>query len=115
MLEIIEKGENESIDFKDRYHECKINLIHDILCLANADSEHNQYNLWYQKLRLQIDWSSEQFGNKSISAYVIAAWHPDDFVSYLIDIAPGAICIAIPKLRSTLKTQKLNKSFTWIY
>jgi len=36
LLQYIEAGENETVDFKRCYHENNSRLIHDILCLANA-------------------------------------------------------------------------------
>ena len=39
-------GECEFIDFKEEFHKCKAELIHDILCLANARSEYDRYILY---------------------------------------------------------------------
>lgn len=40
---------------------------------------------------------------ESTQIYGIEAWHPDDFISYFIDIEPGIVCAAVRKLRATLK------------
>jgi predicted nucleic acid-binding protein len=50
-----------------------------------------------------VTYNLKDFPSKATSTYGIEAWHPDDFISYLIEIAPGAVCTAVQKLRATLK------------
>ena len=45
VMELIKSGENSSADFKEKYYtdEAKVDLIHDILCLANSEIDSDRY------------------------------------------------------------------------
>ena len=43
IVNLIKSGESEYLDFKMKFHDCKAELIHDILCLANARSDSDRY------------------------------------------------------------------------
>ncbi len=46
ILKLIEKQETEFVDFKREHHRCDVDLIHDILCLANAEGEQDRYIIY---------------------------------------------------------------------
>lgn len=50
-----------------------------------------------------VTYNLKDFPSGAISRYEIEAQHPDDFVSQLIEKAPGIVCSAIKQLRSNLK------------
>ena len=50
-----------------------------------------------------VTYNLKDFPIESTQIYGIEAWHPDDFISYFIDIEPGIVCAAVRKLRATLK------------
>lgn len=43
IQQLLEQRESEWLDFKRQYHDNMGKLLHDILCLANAYSEHDRY------------------------------------------------------------------------
>ncbi len=43
IVELVRLGETEYLDYKSKWHECNAELVHDILCLANARSENDRY------------------------------------------------------------------------
>lgn len=40
---LVKENESEWLDFKAEFHENNVNLVHDILCLANAYSDNDRY------------------------------------------------------------------------
>lgn len=42
-IDFLNQSESEFLDFKQKFHSNKADLIHDILCLANSDIEGNRY------------------------------------------------------------------------
>ena len=43
IFELIRFGETEFLDFKQEWHKCRAELLHDILYLANARSDNDRY------------------------------------------------------------------------
>ncbi|NGX42340.1 MAG: hypothetical protein K940chlam7_00620, partial [Chlamydiae bacterium] len=43
LLKLLNQKESEWLDFKREYHKSKIELVHDIICLANAINLNNRY------------------------------------------------------------------------
>ncbi len=56
-----------------------------------------------------VTYNLKDFPEKSMHKHGIEARHPDDFISYLIDMAPGTVCIAVQRLRNTLKNPSIEK------
>lgn len=46
VVKLIEEGEKNFVDFKLLHHKCPVELVHDILCLANADSDSDRYCIY---------------------------------------------------------------------
>lgn len=43
LAEILLEDESEFLDFKERFHDNNVKLLHDILCLVNAYSDGDRY------------------------------------------------------------------------
>lgn len=50
----------------------------------------------------------KDFPKENTIKYGIEAQHPDDFVSQLLDVAPGIVCGAIKRLRSFFKNPSID-------
>ncbi|MCE3237060.1 MAG: hypothetical protein K0R24_41 [Gammaproteobacteria bacterium] len=46
LIQIIEYGETQLVDFKSEHHGCKLTLLHDILCLANSSGYYDRYLIY---------------------------------------------------------------------
>lgn len=55
-----------------------------------------------------VTYNLKDFPTGTLAEFGIAAQHPDEFISYLIDLAPGRVCAAIQKLRANLKNPPLT-------
>lgn len=55
-----------------------------------------------------VTYNLKDFPNAALAEFEIEAQHPDEFISNLIDLAPGRICSAVQKLRSNLKHPSLT-------
>jgi len=55
-----------------------------------------------------LTYNLKDFPQQSLSAYGIAAKHPDIFLSHLIDLGPNIVCSAIKRLRTNLKSPPIN-------
>lgn len=79
------------------------------LSLPDSNDHHVLAAAIYAQASVIVTYNLKDFPIKSTSGYGIEAWHPDDFVSYLIDMAPGAVCTAIQKLRASLKNPVIER------
>ncbi len=50
-----------------------------------------------------VTFNTSDFPQQLLEPYGLEAQHPDDFLIYQFDLAQGAVCIAIKRLRSRLK------------
>lgn len=73
------------------------------LSLPDSNDHHVLATAICAQASVIVTYNLRDFPINSTSTYGIEAWHPDDFVSYFIDIAPGVVCTAVQKLRTTLK------------
>lgn len=55
-----------------------------------------------------VTYNLKDFPSKIIGKYEIEAQHPDEFVAQLVEQAPGVVCSAIQRLRSSLKRPPVN-------
>ena len=81
------------------------------LSLPDANDHHVLAAAICASASVIVTYNLRDFPSKLISAYGIEAWHPDDFISYFINIAPGVVCTAIQKLRATLKNPIIERKF----
>jgi len=49
-----------------------------------------------------VTYNLKDFPEKVVSAHGVTAQHPDEFLTHLIDLAPGAVLSAIQRLRRSL-------------
>jgi predicted nucleic acid-binding protein len=49
-----------------------------------------------------VTYNLKDFPKEIIGEYGIEAQHPDQFISHLIDLAPGVVCTAVKRLRKSL-------------
>jgi predicted nucleic acid-binding protein len=50
-----------------------------------------------------VTYNLKHFPEKALAPYGIEAQHPDEFVSHLFDLDPGAVCAAVRDQRESLK------------
>jgi predicted HTH transcriptional regulator len=43
---LLSEGESEYLDFKEKMHKSNLELIHDILCLANSNNSSDRYIIY---------------------------------------------------------------------
>jgi predicted nucleic acid-binding protein len=55
------------------------------------------------KADLIITFNLKDFPHTSLQPYSVEAQHPDVFITYLMDIAPGDVCAAVKRHRASLK------------
>lgn len=55
-----------------------------------------------------ITYNLKDFPDRILKKYDINAQHPDNFIAYLIDLDPNAVCDAIKTLRTGLKKPPMN-------
>lgn len=55
-----------------------------------------------------VTYNLKDFPCESLQQYNVEIWHPDDFISYFIDMAPGMVCAAIQRLIETLKNPPIE-------
>ena len=56
-----------------------------------------------------VTYNLKDFPMQRIETYGIEAWHPDDFISHLMNTAPGIVLNSIKRLLGTLKNPPISK------
>ncbi len=79
------------------------------LSLPDPNDHHILAAAIFSSASIIVTYNLKDFPFKSTQMFGIDAWHPDDFVSYFIDIEPGIVCTAIRKLRATLKNPVIEQ------
>ncbi|HBM90782.1 MAG TPA: PIN domain-containing protein [Rhodospirillaceae bacterium] len=57
-----------------------------------------------------VTYNLKDFPENILNKYDIQAQHPDEFISHLIDLAPGTVCFSVKNMRETLKNPPYNIS-----
>lgn len=73
------------------------------LTLPDPDDRHVLAAAIRSQAGVVVTTNMADFPPELLAAYGIEAQHPDEFVSYLIDLAPGQVCRAVKQHRDTLK------------
>ena len=60
--------------------------------------------------RKDLTLNLKDFPKEIISEYGIEVQHPDQFISYLIDLAPSVVCAAVKRLRKSLKNPVIGSN-----
>lgn len=50
-----------------------------------------------------VTFNLSDFPDRCLGLYGIEAQHPDDFITHLLDLAPGAVCVAAKRHRDSLR------------
>lgn len=50
-----------------------------------------------------VTFNLDDFPNDYLGQFGIAAQHPDEFITHLIDLSPGAVCAAVKRQRESLQ------------
>ena len=50
-----------------------------------------------------VTFNLDDFPAKCLEAYGIESQHPDDFITHLLDLTPGAVCAAVRRHRESLR------------
>jgi len=78
------------------------------LFLPDPDDRHVLAAAIHASASIIVTANIKDFPTSETSKYNIEAKHPDDFISELLDIAPGIICGAIKRLRTIFKNPKVS-------
>jgi hypothetical protein len=74
------------------------------LSLPDADDRHVLAAAVHTRAQVIVTFNVSDFPAEALSAFDIEVCHPDDFLVYLLDLAPGAVCIAIKRQRQALRS-----------
>lgn len=73
------------------------------LTLPDADDRHVVAAAIRTRADVIVTFNLKDFPNGYLAGLGIEAQHPDEFISHLIDLAPGAVCAAAKRQREALK------------
>lgn len=74
-----------------------------VLTLPDADDRHVLAAAIRARADVIVTMNLRDFPSEVLAQYGIDAQHPDEFVSYLIDLSPGQVCRAVKSHRASLK------------
>ena len=57
-----------------------------------------------------VTYNLADFPGEALAPYGMESWHPDDFVSYLLDVAPDTVCSAVKRQRESLQNPPKSAS-----
>jgi hypothetical protein len=89
-------------------------LIHDFedlipsLSLPDADDRHVLAAAIRGRVDVIVTYNTKDFPEKVVSSHGIAAQHPDEFLSHVLDLAPGTVLAALQRLRQSLKSPPIE-------
>ncbi len=73
------------------------------LQLPDADDRHIVAAAIRARADVIVTFNLKDFPNPYLAGFGIEAQHPDEFISHLIDLAPGAVCAAAKRQREGLR------------
>lgn len=83
-------------------------LLIDEITLPDPDDRHVLAAAIRASASIIVTYNLKDFPIEQTEQYAIEAQHPDDFISQFLDIAPGIVCGAIKRLRSSLKNPTIG-------
>ena len=75
----------------------------DALSLPDPDDRHVLAAAIRTRAHVIVTFNLRDFPPEALEPFCIEAQHPDEFISHLIDLAPGAVCGAVKHQRQCLK------------
>lgn len=75
----------------------------DTLSLPDPDDRHVLAAAIRSQAGVIVTYNLKDFPAEALIPYGVEAQHPDEFISHLFDLAPGAVCAAVRDQRSALK------------
>lgn len=57
---------------------------------------------------LIVTFNLKDFPETAVKPFGIEAWHPDDFLTFQLDLAPNIVCAAAKRHRASLKNPPMN-------
>jgi len=75
----------------------------DGLDLPDADDHHVLAAAIRTRAHVIVTFNLDDFPNDYLARFGIEAQHPDEFVTHLLDLAPGAVCAAVKRQREALQ------------
>jgi predicted nucleic acid-binding protein len=73
------------------------------LALPDPDDRHVLAAAIRGRVDVIVTYNLRDFPLKAVAAFGIEVQHPDEFLSHLLDLAPGTVLAALQKLRQALK------------
>jgi predicted nucleic acid-binding protein len=73
------------------------------LTLPDPDDRHVLAAAIRGRADVIVTYNLKDFPDKAVGSYGIAAQHPDEFLTHLLDLAPGTVLAALQRLRQSLK------------
>jgi len=55
-----------------------------------------------------VTYNLKDFPSEYLASFGIEAQHPDEFISNLMDMAPGQVCLAVRQVRARLRNPPLD-------
>ena len=86
--------------------DCLVEGYEDIIAgleLPDADDRHVLAAAIRTRASVIVTYNLKDFPNEYLSNFGLEAQHPDEFVTHLLDLNPGAVCSAAKKQRAALK------------
>ena len=87
-------------------HDCLVTGYEDLIHGLNLPDPNDRHVLAaaiHARADIIVTSNLGDFPQKVLNAFDIEAQHPDDFVSRLLDLAPGVVCGAVKRQRGSLK------------
>lgn len=72
------------------------------LDLPDADDRHVLAAAIRTRAHVIVTFNLKDFPNEYLATFGIAAQHPDEFISHVIDLSPGSVCEAAKRQRAAL-------------
>ncbi len=95
----------------DNVRDCLVTGYEDLidgLRLPDADDRHVLAAAIHTRAAVIVTYNLDDFPNDYLAKYGLEPQHPDEFITHLLDLNPGAVCSAAKQQRAALKNPPKN-------